>query len=79
VNIGIRQEGRERGANVIDCGHNKTEIVRAIKKALADETFLAEVKKCRSPYGDGHAAPRITEILSAVELTPALLQKKITY
>lgn len=79
VNIGIRQEGRERGKNVIDVGHNRQEIVKGIEKALTDKEFLAEVKKCESPYGDGKAAPRIAEILNKVEITPRLLQKKITY
>lgn len=79
VNIGIRQGGRERGKNVIDVGHNKQEIEKAIEKALTDKGFLKEVKKCESPYGDGKTAPRIAEILSKVEITPQLLQKKITY
>jgi len=79
VNIGIRQEGRERGKNVIDVGHNKQEIVKGIEKALADKEFLAKVKKCESPYGDGKAAPRVAEILGKIEVTPQLLQKKITY
>lgn len=79
VNTGIRQEGRERGKNVIDVGHNKQEIVKGIEKALADKEFLAKVKKCESPYGDGKAAPRVAEILGKVEITPQLLQKKITY
>jgi GDP/UDP-N,N'-diacetylbacillosamine 2-epimerase (hydrolysing) len=79
VNIGIRQQDRERGANVIDVGHDKLEIIKAIKKALTDSVFIKEVKKCRSPYGDGKASPRIAKILSQIETTPALLQKKITY
>ena len=79
VNIGIRQEGRERGKNVIDVGHNKQEIVKGIEKALTDEEFLKEVKKCENPYGDGKTGPRIAEILSKLEITPQLLQKKITY
>lgn len=79
VNIGIRQEGRERGKNVIDVRHNKQEIKKAIEKALTDEEFLKEVKKCANPYGDGKTGPRIAEILSKVEITPQLLQKKITY
>jgi len=79
VNIGIRQEGRERGKNIIDVGHNKQEIIRAIKKASIDKEFLNEVKKCENPYGDGKSASRIAEILSSVEITPQLLQKKITY
>jgi len=79
VNIGIRQEGRERGKNVIDAGHDKSEIIKAIGKALTDKDFLAEVKKCRSPYGDGKTGPRIAEILSKVEINPRLLQKKNAY
>jgi len=79
VNIGIRQEGRERGKNVIDVGHKKQEIVKGIEKALMDKEFLAEVKKCQNPYGDGKASQRITEILDKLEITPELLQKKITY
>ena len=79
VNIGIRQEGREQGKNVIDVGHNKQEIIKAIEKALTDKEFLKEVRKCQSPYGDGKASQRIAEILSSIEITPQLLQKKITY
>ncbi|MDO8635890.1 MAG: UDP-N-acetylglucosamine 2-epimerase [Dehalococcoidia bacterium] len=79
VNIGIRQEGRERGSNIIDVGHNKQEIVQAIEKALTDKEFLVGVKKGENPYGDGKASPRIAGILSRMEITPQLLQKKITY
>ena len=79
VNVGIRQEGRERGKNVIDVGHNKQEIIKAIKKASADREFLNEVKKCQSPYGDGNAGKKIAGALSNIEITPQLLQKKITY
>ena len=79
VNIGIRQEGRERGKNIIDVGHDKQEIIKAIEKALTDKGFLNEVQKCKNPYGDGKASQRIAEILSKIEITLRLLQKKITY
>jgi UDP-hydrolysing UDP-N-acetyl-D-glucosamine 2-epimerase len=79
VNTGIRQEGRERGKNVIDVPHSKKEIMKAVGMALTGKEFLAEVKKCQNPYGDGKTGPRIAEILSQVEITPELLQKKITY
>ncbi len=79
VNIGIRQEGRQRGKNVIDVGHNKLEIIGAIEMALTDKEFMAKVKKCENPYGDGKASQRIVDILSEVEITPQLIQKKITY
>ena len=79
VNIGIRQKGRERGNNVIDVGHDKQEIIRAIKQCLADKHFLDEVKERVNPYGDGRASQRIADILAGLEITPQLLQKKITY
>ncbi len=79
VNIGTRQEGRERGNNVIDTGHNRHDIIIAVKKALTDKVFLKIVKKCENPYGDGQASKRIADILSKIEMTPQLLQKKITY
>ena len=79
VNVGIRQEGRERGRNLIDVGHDKQGIVAGIEKALNDSAFLSLVKKCENPYGDGRSGPRIADILSQVEITPRLLQKRITY
>ena len=79
VNVGIRQEGRERGENVLDAPHKKSDIARVLKRALSDEKFLAEVRKCENPYGDGKAGPRIAEALSRIAITPGLLQKKSTY
>jgi UDP-hydrolysing UDP-N-acetyl-D-glucosamine 2-epimerase len=78
VNIGTRQAGRERSTNVIDIGYDKEEIVEAVKKAL-DNKFKAKVKKCKNPYGDGKTSQRIVKVLSEIEITPSLLQKKITY
>lgn len=79
VNIGIRQEGRERGDNIIDVKHEKSDIIGAMNKALTDKEFLKEVKKCESPYGDGRASRRIADILSGIKISPELLQKRITY
>ncbi len=79
VNIGTRQEGRERGDNVIDVGYDRHKITMAVRKALDDKIFLNTVKKCHNPYGDGKASPRIAKILSDVEKTSGLFQKKITY
>ncbi len=79
VNIGIRQEGRQRACNVIDVVHNKSKIIEAVNTALHDKTFKQKVKQCTNPYGDGKAALRIAEVLSELEINKALLQKKITY
>jgi len=79
VNIGIRQEGRDRAENIIDVRNDKEEIKAAIKKALCDENFIKRVKNCINPYVDGKASQRIVKILSEIEITPNLLRKKITY
>ena len=79
VNIGTRQEGRQRAENVIDVDYDKEEIKAAIKKALYDEEFKEKVKNCKNPYGDGKAGVRIADILSKIKIDKKLLQKKITY
>ncbi len=62
VNVGDRQSGRERSANVIDCGYNKIEIVEAMTKAVSVE-FRIVAKKSKSVYGNGFAGEKIAEIL----------------
>lgn len=79
VNIGSRQEGRQRAENVMDIGYDKEEIKVAIKKALYDEDFKEKVKKCKNPYEDGKAGIRIADILSKVKIDKKLLQKRLTY
>lgn len=79
VNIGIRQEGRQRADNIIDVPHERKEIAMAVKKAIEDEEFRAKAKGCENPYGDGKTGRRIAHILSRIEIEPSLLCKKITY
>jgi UDP-N-acetylglucosamine 2-epimerase (non-hydrolysing)/GDP/UDP-N,N'-diacetylbacillosamine 2-epimerase (hydrolysing) len=79
VNIGGRQEGRQRSGNVIDVGYDTEEIVRAVKKALRDKDFRKKVSSCENPYGDGNAGKRIVNVLSKVELGKKLLEKRMTY
>lgn len=67
VNIGPRQQGRLRGASVIDCKETTEAIVDAIATALTPE-FVARVCSEESRYGDGHAAPRIASVLAKVDL-----------
>jgi GDP/UDP-N,N'-diacetylbacillosamine 2-epimerase (hydrolysing) len=75
VNIGTRQQGRQRAGNVIDVGYDQGEIRRAILYALHDRSFRAGLADCVNPYGDGNTAPRTVGILRRVKLTPALLTK----
>jgi GDP/UDP-N,N'-diacetylbacillosamine 2-epimerase (hydrolysing) len=79
VNIGIRQEGRQRAENVIDVPHDLVAIRAGIDCALTDEAFIARARQCRNPYGDGHAGERIVEVLTSLEVGPALLNKRLAY
>jgi UDP-hydrolysing UDP-N-acetyl-D-glucosamine 2-epimerase len=75
VNIGSRQEGRQRARNVIDCGYDVANIVRAIRKAL-QPSFRRSLRGLTNPYGDGHAAERIVSRLESVALDERLLRKR---
>jgi UDP-N-acetylglucosamine 2-epimerase (non-hydrolysing)/GDP/UDP-N,N'-diacetylbacillosamine 2-epimerase (hydrolysing) len=79
VNIGIRQQGRERSTNVLDVEHDKSAISKALRYALTDEQFKRTAGSCVNPYGDGRAARRIAEVLSRTQMSPEIIQKQITY
>jgi UDP-hydrolysing UDP-N-acetyl-D-glucosamine 2-epimerase len=79
VNIGSRQDGRERACNVIDVGYDRAAIKKSIEKALYDNEFRKDVKLCISPYGDGTAGKRIADVLSSLKIDKKLLCKKVTY
>lgn len=74
VNIGNRQRGRERPKNVIDVEGSKDEILSAIRQATSRE-FVAELSDLVNPYGDGHAARRIVDVLATVVLDKQLITK----
>ena len=74
VNIGNRQAGRLRPANVIDAGESREEIEAGLARALDDE-FRKSLADLQNPYGDGHAAERIVNKLQSVELSQRLLKK----
>jgi UDP-hydrolysing UDP-N-acetyl-D-glucosamine 2-epimerase len=71
VNIGTRQNARDRGSNVIDVDYDELEIRTAI-----DEQVLHGKYAMNPIYGDGNAGQRIAEILVKEEVN---IQKCITY
>ena len=74
VNIGNRQRGRLRAANVIDCAPESGAIGAAIRRATSPE-FRAGLWNLVNPYGDGHAAERIVGVLRKIPLDAALVEK----
>jgi UDP-hydrolysing UDP-N-acetyl-D-glucosamine 2-epimerase len=61
VNIGDRQKGRLRGANVIDVPASAEAVVDALRCVL-DPAFRAALPE-NGPFGDGRAAARIADIM----------------
>ena len=79
VNIGIRQNGRERSTNIINVAHDTNAITKAIRKAVYDKKFKDRIKRCKNSYGDGHAGERIVKVLRSIKLGNSLLYKQIAY
>jgi UDP-hydrolysing UDP-N-acetyl-D-glucosamine 2-epimerase len=75
VNVGIRQHGRLRTANVIDVADDTESILAGIERAVSPG-FRATLAVLENPYDHGGAADRIVETLKRVELGPRLLQKR---
>lgn len=72
VNVGTRQNGRERGKNLIDAGYKKDEIVAAARRQLAHGKYEPE-----HLYGEPPVAKKMAEILATADLTK--IQKRLTY
>lgn len=71
VNIGSRQNKRERGVNVIDCDYKQQEIKDAITKHIQNGKY-----KSQYIYGDGYAGEKIAQTLASI---PLRFHKTITY
>ncbi len=71
VNVGSRQDMRERGSNVIEVPHDRAAISGAIRTQVRHGTYAT-----LPIYGDGRAGERIADILATCEVR---IQKRITY
>ena len=74
VNIGVRQQGREKSKNVFDA---KSETVISIKR-----TILHALKKNTSRsylYGIGNTSQKIVQHLEKIKLNCELIEKQLTY
>ncbi|MFD0962609.1 UDP-N-acetylglucosamine 2-epimerase [Pseudofulvibacter geojedonensis] len=71
VNIGTRQNRRQRGSNVVDVAYDK----EAIKEAILERISATNIKK-EVIYGDGTSGNKIAEILAKTSLS---FHKTIVY
>jgi len=63
VNIGTRQNRRQRGNNVADTQYDKKAILEAVKERIACKNITSS-----SIYGDGKSGEKIAEILANTEI-----------
>jgi UDP-hydrolysing UDP-N-acetyl-D-glucosamine 2-epimerase len=74
VNVGFRQKGRERARNVLDAEPETNAILARIEEGMSSE-FRASLAGMANPYGDGHAAEKIVQVLTSTPLSGELLVK----
>jgi UDP-hydrolysing UDP-N-acetyl-D-glucosamine 2-epimerase len=74
VNVGMRQQGRERARNIIDVPAAKKEIAAGLKRAL-DPAFRRRLRGIKNPYGDGTASKTIARVLATVPLDKLLIKE----
>lgn len=75
VNVGIRQQGRERGRNVLDAEPDAASILDRIQTARS-ESFRQSLKGMANLYGDGCASQKIVGTLTSLSLGEELLMKR---
>jgi UDP-N-acetylglucosamine 2-epimerase len=68
VDIGERQAGRLRAASCLHSAAERSAVAAAVRQAVVRPRAPEA-----SPYGDGHAVPRILERLGAIDDPSALL------
>jgi UDP-N-acetylglucosamine 2-epimerase (non-hydrolysing)/GDP/UDP-N,N'-diacetylbacillosamine 2-epimerase (hydrolysing) len=75
VNIGFRQKGRERARNILDAEPEVSAIRTKIAEG-ASTLFRESLTGMTNPYGDGHAAEKIVQVLTTTPPTEDLIVKR---
>ncbi len=76
VNIGDRQNLRERGKNVFDADYDYNDILKKIKKAIS---IKKKIKNIKNLHGDGKSSQRIYSVLKKIKINNKILIKNTTY
>jgi UDP-hydrolysing UDP-N-acetyl-D-glucosamine 2-epimerase len=74
VNVGMRQQGRERAMNVLDAEPLAASILQKLREADT-QSFRTSLSAMTNPYGDGEAAERIVHVLTTLPSRDRLLLK----
>ena len=79
VDVGPRQEGRERTNETISVPHDRDKIREAVQRCLSDESLQQRVIESENPYDYGGAGKQICQHLASIELGDKLIRKKLSY
>jgi UDP-hydrolysing UDP-N-acetyl-D-glucosamine 2-epimerase len=79
INVGLRQTGRLRSENVVDCEADSDDLKAALNKVLDSQEFRESLKTCGWPFGDGKAGQRVYEILKTTEPSHRIVDKRMAY
>jgi len=79
VDIGPREERRQRADNTVSVPHETDAIEDAIRMCLTDEEIRQRAESSPNPYDYDGAGQRIADTLATVELDEDLLRKNITF
>ena len=74
MNVGSRQNARQRNANTHDCDPQLDAIESALRAQLAHGPYAPA-----NVYGDGRAGERIVDLLANEPFAPDLMNKVNTY
>lgn len=78
INIGSRQNKRERSRNIIDISANPLELKMAIEHAQMNQ-FREIVNQAKNVYDGGDTSNKVVEIIRNIHENYELIQKTITY
>ncbi len=76
VNVGMRQQGRERARNTLDAPADPNLILNALRQALSLD-FRAALRGMENPYGNGTASQTIARILAGTPLEGLLIKQPV--
>ncbi len=71
IDVGDRQKGRERGANVTPVASHPAAVLETLRRVGPSPSRFAP----GTPYGDGRSGSRIAEALAELAAMPALMRK----
>tara|TARA_B100000575_G_C23121696_1_gene649236 strand:+ start:442 stop:1599 length:1158 start_codon:yes stop_codon:yes gene_type:complete len=79
VNIGLRQTDRQNYGNVLFVKHSVSSIINGMNKSLYDKKYINKINKIKDPNARLNPGKKMASILSRIDISDKLINKKLTY